>query len=176
MGITGAHIAHYPNFDTRGIRTRITFIDPDAEREMNFLKGRYEPLFRLSHHTLRRPGGKEGETVDTHVPQEDFLDVEWEFVAAGIESDYVRDLLRQWAADENALPTLAFCGNSAPENIAAALYLPPIVYDRRLPILVYQRQTATILDIARRSERYRNIHPFGMMTECYDAALKRRID
>lgn len=30
MGVTAAHIAHYPNFVTQGIRTRITFIDPGA--------------------------------------------------------------------------------------------------------------------------------------------------
>ena len=85
MGVTAAHIAHYPNFVTQGIRTRITFIDPDAEREMNFLKGRYEPLFRLSHHTLRKFDAAGSETTSVHTPQEDFLDVEWEFVAGGID-------------------------------------------------------------------------------------------
>lgn len=74
MGVTAAHIAHYPNFVTQGIRTRITFIDPDAEREMNFLKGRYEPLFRLSHHTLRKFDAAGSETTSVHTPQEDFLD------------------------------------------------------------------------------------------------------
>ena len=107
MGVTAAHIAHYPNFVTQGIRTRITFIDPDAEREMNFLKGRYEPLFRLSHHTLRKFDAAGSETTSVHTPQEDFLDVEWEFVAGGIESPHVRKLLKDWTADEKALPTLA---------------------------------------------------------------------
>ena len=68
MGVTAAHIAHYPNFVTQGIRTRITFIDPDAEREMNFLKGRYEPLFRLSHHTLRKFDAAGSETTNVHTP------------------------------------------------------------------------------------------------------------
>lgn len=175
MGVTAAHIAHYPNFVEHGIRTRITFIDPDAEREMDFLKGRYEALFRLSHHTLRKSDGNGGETVCTHTPQEDFLDVEWEFVEGGVESPYVRKLLKEWTADEKAVPTLAVCGNSAPENIAAALYLPQQIYNRELPILVYQKETATILEIARRSNRYRAVYPFGMMTESYDATLKQRI-
>lgn len=175
MGVTAAHIAHYPNFVTQGIRTRITFIDPEAEREMNFLKGRYEPLFRLSHHTLRKFDATGSETTRVHTPQEDFLDVEWEFVEGGIESPAVRNLLNEWTADEKALPTLAICGNSAPENVAAALYLPQPIYDRQIPIFVYQRETATILDIARRSFRYRNLYPFGMMCESYDATLKQRI-
>lgn len=175
MGVTAAHIAHYPNFVTQGIRTRITFIDPDAEREMNFLKGRYEPLFRLSHHTLRKFDAAGSETTSVHTPQEDFLDVEWEFVAGGIESPHVRKLLKDWTADEKALPTLAICGNSAPENVAAALYLPQPLYDRQVPIFVYQKETATILEIARRSSRYRSVYPFGMMCESYDATLKQRI-
>ena len=175
MGVTAAHIAHYPNFVTQGIRTRITFIDPDAEREMNFLKGRYEPLFRLSHHTLRKFDAAGSETTNVHTPQEDFLDVEWEFVAGGIESPHVRKLLKDWTADEKALPTLAICGNSAPENVAAALYLPQPLYDRQVPIFVYQKETATILEIARRSSRYRSVYPFGMMCESYDATLKQRI-
>lgn len=175
MGVTAAHIAHYPNFVAKGIRTRITFIDPDAEREMNFLKGRYESLFRLSHHTLRTFDAAGVETLRVHTPQEDFLDVEWEFVAGGIESPAVRNLLNEWTADEKAVPALAICGNSAPENVAAALYLPQPVYERQIPIYVYQRETATILDIARRSFRYRNLYPFGMMSESYDATLKQRI-
>ena len=74
-----------------------------------------------------------------------------------------------------ALPTLAICGNSAPENVAAALYLPQPLYDRQVPIFVYQKETATILEIARRSSRYRSVYPFGMMCESYDATLKQRI-
>ena len=63
---------------------------------MNFLKGRYEPLFRLSHHTLRKFDAAGSETTSVHTPQEDFLDVEWEFVAGGIESPHVRKLLKDW--------------------------------------------------------------------------------
>lgn len=176
MGVTAAHIAHFPNFITQGIRTRITFIDPDAEREMNFLKGRYEALFRLSHHTLRIPDASGGETCRTHTPQEDFLDVEWEFVAGSIESPYVRSLLEQWTADEKAFTTLAICGNSTPQNIAAALYLPQPLYDRGTPVFVYQKDTATVVEIARTSHRYRAIYPFGTTSESYDATLKRRIE
>ena len=113
--------------------------------------------------------------TSVHTPQEDFLDVEWEFVAGGIESPHVRKLLKDWTADEKALPTLAICGNSAPENVAAALYLPQPLYDRQVPIFVYQKETATILEIARRSSRYRSVYPFGMMCESYDATLKQRI-
>lgn len=175
MGVTAAHIAHYPNFITNGIRTRITFIDPDAEREMNFLKGRYEALFNLSHHTLRKVNGSGMETILRHTPQNDFLDVEWEFIEGGIESPVIRELLDVWTKDPNAVPTLAVCGNSAAQNVATALYLPLPIYDRQVPVLVYQKESDSILDVARHAFRYRSIRPFGMTSESYDAALKQRI-
>ena len=46
MGIQAAHLCHFPNFVTKGIKTRITFIDENADREMNFLRGRYRHLFK----------------------------------------------------------------------------------------------------------------------------------
>lgn len=175
MGVTAAHTAHYPNFVTRGIRTRITFIDPDAEREMNYLKGRYEALFELSHYTLRKTDGKQEISHEHHAPQNDFLDVEWEFIEGGIETPYIRQSLDDWTKDPDTLTTLVISGNSAAENIAAALYLPQPIYARQIPIFVYQKEADSILDVARHANRYRSIRPFGMMSESYDAALKQRI-
>lgn len=53
MGVTlaleAAHIAHYPNARTpQGPRTRITFIDPEADRESGYLMRRYHDLFQLA--------------------------------------------------------------------------------------------------------------------------------
>ncbi len=166
MGVTAAHIAHYPNFVTQGIRTRITFIDPDAEREMNFLKGRYEPLFRLSHHTLRKFDAAGSETTNVHTPAGRIF---WTWV--GIRRRRHRIAPRAQTAQrldgrrKERSPTLAICGNSAPENVAAALYLPQTALRPASSDLVYQKETATILEIARRSSRYRSVYPFGMMCE-----------
>ena len=46
MGIEAAFQAHYPNF--RKARTRISFIASDADREMEFLKGRYHFLISVA--------------------------------------------------------------------------------------------------------------------------------
>ena len=48
MAVEAAHIAHYPNFISKGKRTRITFIDSEAQREMNFFQGHYKELFAVS--------------------------------------------------------------------------------------------------------------------------------
>jgi hypothetical protein len=52
MGIQAAHICHFPNFVTKGIKTKITFIDENAEREMNFLQGRYLHLFEETDYSF----------------------------------------------------------------------------------------------------------------------------
>lgn len=49
MGIEAAHLAHYPNFGTKNIRTKITFIDKDSAEEKDFFMGRFKNLFELSH-------------------------------------------------------------------------------------------------------------------------------
>lgn len=175
MAVTAAHVAHYPNFTTRGIRTRITFIDPDAEREMNFLTGRYEALFKLSHYTFRKMDESAEVRCLHHTPQNDFLDVEWEFIEGGIEYPSIRKLLDDWTKDPDAASTLAVCGSSASRNVATALYLPRSIYDREVPIFVYQKESDSILDVARHALRYRSIRPFGMTSESYDAALRQRI-
>ena len=82
-------------------------------------------FFRLSHHTLRKFDAAGSETSQRPHPAGGFSGRGWEFVAGGIESPHVRKLLKDWTADEKKRsPTLAICGNSAPENVAAALYLP----------------------------------------------------
>lgn len=46
LGVEAAHLLHFPNFcrDKR-LKSRITFIDADADKEMNFFRGRYRHYF-----------------------------------------------------------------------------------------------------------------------------------
>lgn len=178
MATTAAHIAHYPNFRTRRRRTRISFISPQIEQEMNFFKGHYRNLFDLSHSTLRtwNYDGREKEPV-VEVPQGqygDFLDVEWEFIDGGIETPQVRELIRRWCthrdyADE--ILTFAVCGKDPVANIAAALYLPVEIEQRQVPVFVYQPNMGKILELANKTLRYAHVFPFGMKHDCYDPAL-----
>lgn len=51
MAVEAAHACHFPNFLNKKLghpRTLITFIDINADREMNYFKGHFSALFELS--------------------------------------------------------------------------------------------------------------------------------
>ena len=179
MATTVAQIAHFPNFSTKGKKTRITFIDPNIEQEMNFFKGHYDSLFQLSYSCLRRYEDGQMKTIMEQVPNPeygDFLDVEWEFIDGGVETAPVRDLIRQWSDQRNPeYLTIAVCNNTSEENIATSLYLPEEVYTNQIPLFVYQPEKGDVLLQAMKTSRYGNIYPFGMLHDCYDPQLQERI-
>lgn len=51
MGVQALFQAHYPNYvRDNSLKSRITFIDANAQQEMQFFKGRYASLFELARH------------------------------------------------------------------------------------------------------------------------------
>lgn len=176
VAIQAAQIAHYPNFKINGDnphRTKITFIDPDAENEMDFFMGRYQNLFNLAMHRYldlsKRDYSLDAKWVD-HLLDEssdykylgpNFLDIEWEFIKGSVEQPGVMEYLRRSAdnayspnneescmtKDDNgkSLLTIAICNKYSNEAIAEGIYMPSIVYDKAQQILVYQRESSEIL-------------------------------
>ena len=176
VAIQAAQIAHYPNFKIDGDnpnRTKITFIDPDAENEMNFFMGRYQNLFNLARHWYldlsKRDYSLDTKWVDPLLDQSseykylgpNFLDIEWEFIKGSVEQPGVMEYLRRSAdnayspnneescmtKDDNgkSLLTIAVCNKYSNEAIAEGIYMPSIVYDKAQQILVYQRESSEIL-------------------------------
>jgi hypothetical protein len=165
MGIQAAHICHFPNFITKGIKTSITFIDENADREMNFLKGRFRHLFDEVDYSFWDTNT--GETKDCFDPGH-FTDLTFEFIKGRVESDDIQNKLKEWAADADKLLTIAVCFNSSPVAIAAGLYLPDAVYEKGIPVFVRQETSACTLSLLSENSRYKNVQPFGMLDYAYD--------
>ena len=191
MATTAAHLCHYPNFDekTGKCRTKITFIDPNAEEEMKMFKGRYPGLFELSHSWFI---GNQSDLSNRNNQNNlndgfgDFLDVEWEFVKGSVVDDWVRKMLLEWKDDKEQILTLAFCGEDAERNMAQALYLPQAFFrhvvdsrqltDRDPLIWVYQPENSALVDTAHEQVgRYMNLLPFGTMTGSFDSRMGKRL-
>lgn len=191
MGIEAAHLAHYPNFGTKNIRTKITFIDKDSAEEKDFFMGRFKNLFELSHWrygTVTEDNGKnsgEGELqwTQNHAPENcaylggDFLDIEWEFINGGIENRSVKKYICEEVSKTNSLATVALCLPEPSRCLAAALYLGRDVYEKAEQILVYNRYGDSLVnEMTHCSDNQMNpynnkLKPFGMASECYDATI-----
>lgn len=181
MASTAAHIAHYPNFiKDRSKKTKICFVAPNIREEMDYFLGHYDNLFQLSKATCFSQKDEKSPLVANIVrtPRADlgdFLDIEWEFIDASIESAQFRDHLTQWAMNDDEYLTLAICNNESDANMAAALYLPEIIYVKDIPVFVYQPLSGEVLKYAHGTGRYSNVYPFGMKDECYDPMFRKRI-
>ena len=190
MGVQALFQAHYPNYVTDNrLKSRITFIDANAEQEMQFFKGRYASLFELARHRYidantcsnAQVNSKYGWVDPTHKKDypwkhlskngKNFLDVEIEFVKGELESEGVREYLRQVTADEKSKVTIAICLPETHQAVAAALYMPAEVYPKVQEIWVYQREAADIITNLNPinnttnhvNEHYKKLKPFGML-------------
>ncbi len=188
MAVQAAQIAHYPNFKAgqRQLRTRITFIDPDAENQMNCFKGRFLNLFELSR--TRYMDCAEGTDTGWCDPMDDkdgrysylgenFIDLEWEFIKGSVSMPEVREYLEN-AAEEadssresHSLLTIAVCYTEANDAVSAGIYMPDKVYDSVQQIFIYQKEASDIVynlyfDEGGKSKRYSKLRPFGM--QCAD--------
>ena len=190
MATTAAQVCHFPNFRTKGIRTKITFVMENIRQEMDFFRGRYPALMDLSYHSLISFDKDGGKTVTAFYPKTEylsdggaddpkgFLDIEWEFVDAGIESEPVRAMLRESASRHvhgKEQLTLVVCGHSSESNVAASMCLPDEIYESRIPVFVYQPFSGEVMEYARMTDRYQSVFPFGFKEDCFDAWLQTRL-
>lgn len=194
MAIEAAHLAHYPNFETRKKRTRITFIDANMKQEMNFFMGRFKSMFSLARHRYVNSSIQDDIFLETEESRwknpltdtdstspykgdylgKDFIDIEWEFIDGSAESPVIQKYITDISADNNAKLTIAIC---TPENnraFATAIYLPVSVYesDKTLQVLVYQRlDDELVKSIDSNDKYYRKLKAFGMANDCYNNSL-----
>lgn len=173
MGVQALLHAHYLN--SRKARTRITFIDTNADKEMAFFKGHYDNLFELVRTRYidastsetnslgeSKPGAVKSDynmVWDDPMEREDckwrhlsnngknFLDVEIEFIKGAVESEGVRECLKTISQNPDAKLTIAVCLTSTHQAVAASLYMPMEVYrnTRLQQIWVYQLEAADIV-------------------------------
>ena len=147
MAIEAAHLAHFPNFEKGSKRTRITFIDKNAEQEKDFFMGRFKELFAVSKWTA---DGKVNDPKGVDHLGGDFLDVEWEFITGGVEQPEVQEHILK-ATESGAKITIAICHDQSNAAHAAALYLDKKIYasDALQQVLVYNRYGNSIMEALR---------------------------
>ena len=192
LGVQALLQCHYLNYANAELlenqdlknkrRTRITFIDTNADKEMAFFKGRYDNLFSLMRHRYMDASVSCNNLNWTdpfdapdsrwrHLSKDgsNFIDAEVEFIKGEIESDGIRNYLTAIAEEGGKATklTIAICVNRTHQAISAALYMPIEVYKSAQEIWVYQNEASDIVDNLTGTEqkdlRYKKLRPFGML-------------
>ncbi len=165
MAKIAALIAHYPNFEKQ--KTRITFIDSCAEEYLFKIKTKYRYVLDCSHYTLSKVVDNKFVEIEKYVPQDDFMDIEWHFVHADVQSSLIQSTLQTWSDEQNSLFTMAFCFDES-NNQQIILSLPQSLLERQVPIYVFQRNSEWLQELVKSSTLYNSIIPFGMTDDSYD--------
>lgn len=180
LGVQAALLSHFPNAHRdRNLRTTITFIDDQAVKEGEYLRGRFATLFDLCRYRIIDASKNEfekewfdpmAEGRYKHLG-ENFMDIQWEFIQGNVASDEIRDYLQSVSENKDKVTTIAICFNHPQRAVAAALYLPEMVYRRAMQILVYQQNSFDLANKISTGEkvwkRYEKLKPFGMIEGSY---------
>lgn len=195
MAIEAAHLAHYPNFETKRKRTRITFIDSNMKQERHQFMERFKDMFLLARRRdvinfcensalynndlypwispLTDPNSTSPYRGD--YLGDDFIDIEWEFINGSVEHPAIQRYLVDASADDEAKLTIAICLPDNNRAIAAATYLSDKVYHSKntKQVLIYQRlNDEMVKQLSQNNPRFREkLKAFGMAQDCYDAQL-----
>ena len=200
MGIAlakeAAHLLHFPNFNesTGANRTRITFIDDNADVEKDFFVGRLARFFEISsilYADLSNDSFSEYTLLNPDKKHANFIDVQFEFIKGRVESDNVRKWLVQELKDSNAITSIAICLQDVSKAFAMAMYLPEEVYmrgrnditkpwtvvdeEKVVNIFVRQENSASLIrtfsnaakDEISKNKKYANLYPFGMLDDSF---------
>lgn len=185
FAMEAAQMLHFPNFDSKKAKTRITFIEKNAEQEMSLFATRNRHFF------------------DIQSGDNDFLDIEFEFVKGDVYSETVQNLIRDWAQDTDRQYLSIFLTLADHRaNFMMGMNMPDEVYDNGIPVFIRQDRADNFVTNLRNSDRknavakhleyhrvkdgklistdyhgrYANIYPFGMNDMAYyrdDIALKQ---
>lgn len=174
IAFTVANNSHYPKLNGAIRHTRISIIGSGMRTWMDNLVASRPGLFQRARYSYIAPDG----TEERHLPKNDFLDVEWEFIDMSDTSPLARKMIESWAADhEHQALSMAICHSLQAERVASLMHLPPIVYDKLhpTPICIYLENDAEIAISAMESGAYGIIKPFGpAMGNSNDPLFKER--
>lgn len=137
-----ALLLHYPNFAERGIKSKITCIDPNMGQRMQSFIGRHKTMFDCcgySFHAIDSFGSMTEKSLQP-VIESDFLDIEFQFIEADLQNMALLQYLETWSNDDNQLLSIVICSDSDTYNYQLGHALPQSVCMRDVPVFMYQRK------------------------------------
>ncbi|MBR4135825.1 MAG: hypothetical protein IKU03_05405 [Bacteroidales bacterium] len=198
MAMQAAHLLHFPNFNRdKSLRTRITFIEKNADEEMRLFATRNRHYFEvqpfyycdMSKDDAAYLPVKVEQRLSRELPDTDFLDTEFEFIKGDVYADEIQDLIKSWAQDgEHEYLSIFVTRTDQRQNFMTGVNMPDEVYDQAVPVFIRQDRADDFVTNLRaaddkvyaygkveegtlvqenRRHRYANIYPFGMNDMAY---------
>ena len=159
FAMEAANILHLPNFNKKNkIKTRITFIDLNADAEKDEFITRNRHFFEVQSYYYRDLSKEAIETESDNNPRDEyvlfkeengykpndanFLDVEFEFIKGDVFSLRVQKEIQKWAEDtENQYLSVFLAQSNQRQNFVLAMNMPDKVYDNAIPIFIRQNRS-----------------------------------
>ena len=154
FAMEAAHVLHFPNFATKGVRTRITFIDVNADKEKDEFITRNRHFFEVQPYYFYDLTNEKDEKKEEQGLREEyviftgedraFLDVEFEFIKGNVFSKKVQDEISKWASehkDEKQCLSIFLALADQRENFVMGMNMPDGVYDNEVPVFIRQNRS-----------------------------------
>lgn len=156
FAMEAAQVLHFPNFmhdscttDQRNSsrRTRITFIDINADKEKDEFIIRNRHFFEVQsylYHDLSTPTPQPQDPVRTeflkfHGSNSNFLDVEFEFIKGDVFSQPIQDEITRWANDKDHQYLSIFLAlANQRSNFVLSMNMPDEIYSNEIPVFIRQ--------------------------------------
>jgi len=162
FAMEAAHVLHFPNGDK--VKTRITFIDRNADREKDEFIVRNRHLFEIQQYLYsdmtegntvqKEPQGARSERLIFNRKDANFLDVEFEFIKGDVFSKEVQNLISSWADEHGQKQHLSIFLAMANQrqNFTLGMNMPDAVYSMEVPIFIRQDYSDNFVSNLRKTD------------------------
>lgn len=173
-----AQTIHFPNFcKNASKKTKITFLDDNADSLKNVFITRYKHFFELTGFYYKNMKGNElvsnyYSPIETETNNE-FIDICFEFIKGNTTDSLVQEAINEWSKAKEHF-TIIICMDNSAINMETGLFLPNCVYDNDIPILIKQDVSGSLLTLLNSKSfeeskhKYSHLFPFGMKDGGYD--------
>lgn len=176
MATEAAQTLHFPNFNSNpALRTRITFIDvnADTEKSVFITRNRYffavQPYYYRDLSDTESPGTAIECRDSLHLSEGaqrgrdyDFLDVEFEFIKGDIFSSRVQDWIRLEASDtEHQYLAIFLAMADQQSNFVLGMNMPDEVYDNAIPLFIRQDRSDNFVTDLRTASGNAGVKPYA---------------
>ena len=185
FAMEAAQVLHFPNADKA--KTRITFIDKNADKEKDEFIIRNRHLFQVQSYRyydltntekhLKEKQGRRDEYVDFTGDDRDFLDVEFEFIKGDIFSKAVQDQIDGWAAEHKEQQYLSIFLALADQrqNFVMGMNMPDAVYDNEVPLFIRQDRSDNFVTNLRNADHRTEEQKMPYYAVAKDGSLKSQM-